>query len=200
MNSPYALGQGSAGETQIYDEVLALVDPEPLPRECLAEVLQSAFPRTLVVAVADVGEISPRMNLPIALGMLNVQSSYAPGTIQQRVKHFEQHLPGTPVIVMGCGSECFALEAINAGARGVIPVTDPLRIAIAAVRLVLAGGVYFPLRFPSELTSAADTASEGQRPAQGAVPQPLMLRPDLGSNPSVNWAATGDQTISQPAS
>jgi DNA-binding NarL/FixJ family response regulator len=134
------------------------------------------------------------MNLSIALGMLNVQSSYAPGTIQQRVKHFEQHLPGTPVIVMGCGSECFALEAINAGARGVIPVTDPLRIAIAAVRLVLAGGVYFPLRFPSELTSAADTASEGQRPAQGAVPQPLMLRPDLGSSPSVNRAATGDQT------
>ena len=47
---------------------LALVDPEPLPRECLAEVLQATFSRTLVVGVADMGEINPTMSTPIALG------------------------------------------------------------------------------------------------------------------------------------
>ena len=37
------LNPGSAGEAPIHDQVLALVDPEPLPRECLAEVLQAGI-------------------------------------------------------------------------------------------------------------------------------------------------------------
>jgi two-component system, NarL family, nitrate/nitrite response regulator NarL len=191
MNSPSVLSRGSAGETQIYDEVLALIDPEPLPRECLAEVLQSEFPRALVVAVADVGEISPEMNIPIAVAMLKVQSPYATGTITQRVKHFEQHLPGTPVIVMGCGSERIAFEAINAGARGVLPVTDPLRIAMAAVRLVLAGGIYYPLRFPLEFTTAGNAVSDGRRQSPAALARSLTLDP---GQPVNRAPAPGDQT------
>lgn len=190
MNSPSVLSQGSVGEAQIHDQALVIVDPEPLPRECLAEVLQSAFSRMLVVAVADVGEINPSMGVPLALGLLKVLNPYTPGTIAPCLRMFEQHLPGTPIIVMGCGSESFALEAINAGARGVLPVTDPLRIAMAAVRLVLAGGIYYPLRFPSEFRPTSEAATGGQR----SLPSPLPPRLALAPNTRLNRAAMGGQT------
>jgi DNA-binding NarL/FixJ family response regulator len=135
------------------------------------------------------------MGIPVGLGLLKVVSPYAPGTIAQRVRNFEQHLPGTPVIVIGCGSECFAIEAINAGARGVLPVTDPLRIAIAAVRLVLAGGIYYPLRFPPEFTPVGDAILDGRRRSPAALPRPQALDPGPGPSQPVNGAAaTGDQT------
>jgi two-component system, NarL family, nitrate/nitrite response regulator NarL len=178
MNSPSGLRPGSAG-AQIHDQVLALVDPEPLPRECLAEVLQSAFPRTLVVAVADVGEV-PAMSTPVALGLLKVPGPYAPGTIAQGVTAFEQHLPGTPVIVTGCASDGFAREAIQAGARGVLPVTDPLRIAKAAVGLVLAGGTYYPFCFPPEILFAAVADTQCTSPTSLAS----SVTPSLAPGPS----------------
>ena len=179
MNSPSVPSQDSAGEAQIHEQVFALVDAESLHRECFAEVLQAAFSRTLVMAAADISEI-PAIGIPVALGLLKVASPYTPGSVAQRVKVFEQHLPGTPIIVIGCGSEGFALEAIKAGARGVLLVTDPVRIAIATVRLVLAGGIYYPLRFPSELLSTSD--ADGQR----SSPSPFALSPwrQSWSNPA----------------
>ena len=123
-----------------------------------------------------------------------------PGTIGQRVKAFEQHLPGTPVIVMGCGSECFALEAINAGARGVLPVTDPLRVALAAVRLVLAGGIYYPLRFPSEFLPTADAATGGQRSSPSPLPSPSTLAPVWPKSAQKPPQPVTRPPISQPAS
>jgi DNA-binding NarL/FixJ family response regulator len=180
-----------AGEAQIHEHVFALVDAESLHRECFAEVLQAAFSRTLVIAAADISGI-PAIGIPVALGLLKVASPYTPGSVAQRVKVFEQHLPGTPIIVIGCGSEGFALEAIKAGARGVLLVTDPVRIAIATVRLVLAGGIYYPLRFPSELLSTSD--ADGQRSSPSPFPSPSAHGPSLGPTSRLNRTATGDQT------
>jgi DNA-binding NarL/FixJ family response regulator len=45
---------------------------------------------------------------------------------------------------------CLAVEAINAGSRGVLPSSEPLRVVIAAVRLVMAGGTYFPVCIRTE--------------------------------------------------
>ena len=201
MNSLSIFSRGSAGEAQTHDQVLALVDPEPLPRECLAEVLQAAFSRTLVVAAADIGEINPAMSTPIALGLVKVPGPYAPGTVGASVKAFEEHLPGTPIIVMGCGSECFALEAVNAGARGVLPVSDPLRVAMAAVGLVLAGGTYYPLRLPRELLSTADAGTDGQCSSPSPLPSPLTPGPNSGASPFADRPGTVTRLlISRPAS
>jgi DNA-binding NarL/FixJ family response regulator len=195
MNLSPVLNPGSAGEAPIHDQVLALVDPEPLPRECLAEVLRAAFSRTLVVAASDLSEINPSMSTSVSLGLMKVLRPYMPGTIGQCVKAFEEHLPGTPVIVMGCGSECFAREAVNAGARGVLPVTDPLRVALAAVRLVLAGGTYYPLRIPSEFLPTADAATGGQGSSSSPLPSPSTSGPSPGTSRGASRSATGDQTV-----
>ena len=121
---------------------------------------------------------------------MKVLRPYAPGAVGARVRAFGQHLPGTPIIVMGCGSEGFALEAVKAGARGVLPVTDPLRVAMAAVRLVLAGGTYYPLRLPPEFLSSAEAVAEGQRSSPAPVPPPLAPGPNLGPSPPVNRPAS----------
>jgi two-component system, NarL family, nitrate/nitrite response regulator NarL len=194
MNSLSIFSRGSADESQTHERVLALVDPEPLPRECLAEVLQAAFSRTLVVAAAEIGEIDPTVSTPIALGLVKVPGPYAPGAVGASVRAFGQHLPGTPIIVMGCGSECFALEAVHAGARGVLPVSDPLRVAMAAVGLVLAGGTYYPLRLPREALSGAETGADGQCSSPTPLPPPLALGPNCGASPFADRPGDSDQT------
>jgi DNA-binding NarL/FixJ family response regulator len=94
---------------------------------------------------------------------------------------------------MGCGSEDFTLEAIKAGARGVLPVTAPLRVALAAIRLVLAGGIYYLPRLPSAVLSTTDAVPEGQR--SSPRPPPLTHGSGAGPSPPMNRAAiTGNQT------
>ena len=76
MNLSPVLSPGSAGEAPIHDQVLALVDPEPLPRECLAEVLQSGIlQNAVVIAAADVGEINPAMSTSGFAGIAEGSSS-----------------------------------------------------------------------------------------------------------------------------
>jgi DNA-binding NarL/FixJ family response regulator len=170
-----------------HDQVLALVDPEPLLRECLADVLQAEFPQTFVLAGAEVGEISPATSTPVVLGLLRVPSPYTLGTVAPRVKAFEQHLPRTPVVVIGCESERFAREAIDAGARGVLPVTEPLGVAMAAIRLVAAGGTYYPRCYLSEVLSSANA----EKPAPSLLSSPLTPGCRLGANQSLIRLAPG---------
>ena len=61
------------------------------------------------------------MSTSVSLGLMKVLRPYMPGTIGQCVKAFEEHLPGTPVIVMGCGSEC-------------LPVRQSMRARVASSR------------------------------------------------------------------
>ena len=125
MNSLSGLSPGSAGEAPIHDQLLALVHPELLPRECLAEVLQAAFSRTLVVSAAEVGEINPAMSVPVSLGLLKVLSPYAPGTVSTSSRPLNSICRARPLSSWAAAART-SPEAIKAGARGVLPVTAPL--------------------------------------------------------------------------
>ncbi len=82
------------------------------------------------------------------------------------IHEIRQALPKVPLIILSKhDNAAHALEAIRLGARGHIPASSSLPVMIAALRLVLAGGVYAaPL--------ATDTA---------AIAAPQISGPTVGS-------------------
>jgi DNA-binding NarL/FixJ family response regulator len=137
--------------TEEYDEILVLVDPEPLSRDCFAEVLQAAFPRLLVLTARDTSDIDQTADLPVALVLLRVSLEARPGSVAPRVAAIRGRLPHAPVVVIGpgCDHELTA-EAMEAGTRGVLPSSEPLKVVIAAVQLIMAGGTYYPVHIKPE--------------------------------------------------
>ncbi len=116
MNSLSIFSRGSADKSQTRRRVLALVDPEPLRggggRSSGAGRLQNPGGcRSRDRRDPPDGEHADRAW---------VGQSSRP-THQARLARPSEPLssicPGTPIIVMGCGSESFALEAVHAGAR-----------------------------------------------------------------------------------
>src|SRR5471032_2203655 len=59
---------------------------------------------------------------------------------------FRGQYPAIPVVVMsGSENRDDVMRAIDGGAMGFIPKSQPSRVMINALRLVLAGGVYLPV-------------------------------------------------------
>ncbi len=85
---------------------------------------------------------------------------------------FRERHPAIPVVVLsGSESRDDVMRAIDGGAMGFIPKSQPSHVMINALRLVLAGGVYLPAEILSQpATSAAATAA-----LAGAVRAPADL-------------------------
>lgn len=143
-------------------QTIVVVDGEPLSRDCLAEVLGSAFHPADVLAVPSVEEVPPEEDSEHLLAVVK-RSSGTPHSADQDVRTLVQRFPGLPVAVITPCDEQVLSAVIEAGAQALLPLSTPLRIGIAALRLVLAGGTYFPI--------ASDCRTEEQdriRVANGA--------------------------------
>ena len=84
---------------------------------------------------------------------------------------FRDRHPAIPVVVLSASqSRDDVMRAIDAGAMGFIPKSQPSRVVINALRLVLAGGVYLPVEI-----LAASAASGAKAAAPGASCTPASL-------------------------
>ena len=72
------------------------------------------------------------------------------------LKEIRQNYPSIPIAVLsGLDDPKLIREAIEEGASGFVPKSSTSEVLIAALRLILAGGVYLP---QAALQNAADTA------------------------------------------
>jgi len=68
--------------------------------------------------------------------------------------------PDLPVVVLSASEEKPAIDrALMLGARGYITKTTPGELTLAALRLVLSGGIYVPATFLAQHMAASDTPS-----------------------------------------
>jgi two-component system, NarL family, nitrate/nitrite response regulator NarL len=127
-------------------DVILVVDDEVLVRECLIESIRSAFSHTLILGAGCIVEAAHPPGMEAALVIFKVKSRPAS---RERMAHdirtIAEHFPQAPVVVIAsCDDPADVEIAIASGAQGVIPITASLKIAVAAVQLVMAGGNYFP--------------------------------------------------------
>jgi DNA-binding NarL/FixJ family response regulator len=123
---------------------LLLVDDHALFREGLRELLADISPGVSIreaACVEDAIDECKLTNFRMVLLDLGLSTSDGLGTLDA----FRVAVPGVPVIVLsGDENPRHMKSAIDLGAVGFIPKAHTSKLMIAALRFVLAGGIYLP--------------------------------------------------------
>jgi two-component system, NarL family, nitrate/nitrite response regulator NarL len=129
-----------------FPEGIIVVDDEPFSQECVIEALRGSFPHERLIGIPSVDDLYRPDGMTVTALLMKARArSLAADVINSDLKAVARYFPKTPVILISVyDDDVNVLEAFAAGVRGVVPVTVSLKIGIAAIRLVMAGGTYYP--------------------------------------------------------
>ncbi|MEZ0168600.1 response regulator transcription factor [Microvirga sp. TS319] len=132
---------------------IVIIDDELLSQDCLAEAIRGEFPQMRIIGIPTVHDLVRPAEIAIEGVLLKVHPrSGNSHNLTHDVRAVCQYFARAPVVVISSRDDISTVEAAAAaGARGFIPVTTSFKIAIAALRLVLAGGTYYPHSFNGKL-------------------------------------------------
>ncbi|MBE0531561.1 MAG: response regulator transcription factor [Rhodospirillales bacterium] len=126
---------------------VAFIDDRVLASECFARSIQAAYADISVSCFSSVAEwmaTADHDGAPsIILLYYNARRAEA---CERDIELLARHADGTPVVLMSdeeADAEAI-IRAIELGARGFIPASVNLVIAVVAMRLVQVGGLYVP--------------------------------------------------------
>jgi DNA-binding NarL/FixJ family response regulator len=126
----------------------------------MAEVLQAAIPTSQVLAWTDLDSISPVVSPAPSVLLLMVPRDTETESVLTTVAAARRPFSGARVMLIGPElSEITTRQAMAAGVYGIVPRTDSLKVVIAAARLVMVGGTYFPAH-PALDLRPSDEATE----------------------------------------
>jgi DNA-binding NarL/FixJ family response regulator len=124
---------------------IIIIEKRALIRDCLTRCLRMACEHD-VIAVRDVEEwieLSP--TTPASLVILSLVGGAKTAEASRDISRLVQAATRHPTIVLSDGDDLDQIvNILDNGARGYIPTDLTLDIAIEAMRLVKAGGVYVP--------------------------------------------------------
>lgn len=151
---------------------ILIVDDHELIREAMRQVLKQLDAN---IEVLEAGNCADALTLAdqhpdLGLILLDIQ---LPGTsgLDALGKFRERHAAIPVVVLSGSENRDDVMRAIDGGAMGFIPKSQPSRVMINALRLVLAGGVYLPVEILG-LPAASPSASSA---SAGTVRTPADL-------------------------
>lgn len=151
---PLTIGPGP--NTRSVD--IVFIEDRPFLRECVGKSLQPHFANRVHVfpSVSRWREVA-NTHTPGAI-IVSLRSG-TQEAIQQILESIQHRGKETPVIILSDVEELdHIVEMLESGARGYIPTSISLQLAVQAVRLVLAGGVFAPAQNLLEFKPAADPA------------------------------------------
>ncbi|WP_207482582.1 LuxR C-terminal-related transcriptional regulator [Arenibaculum pallidiluteum] len=136
----------TAPDEQARDAVV-IIEPRLLIRECLARAL-SSLGGGPVHAFADVEEwmASEVVGGSGAIVLFSMgRKGRTPAQNEQELAILHQAGPAQQVVLVSENEEVARiLEALDNGAKGYIPMSVSLKVAVEAIRLVRAGGIFVP--------------------------------------------------------
>lgn len=129
------------------DSAIVLIDPRALFRDCLAHCLQQAYDDQRVVSYGSVADwTASAANYPPAVVLMSVPAPNrlrGDGTMEASLSRLSAEVP--VIIISDSDDPARILDALKSGARGYIPTSLALAVAVEAVRLVEAGGTFVPV-------------------------------------------------------
>ena len=155
------------GNGQTLGPVL-VVEPRTLWRECLEAALSqiSATRRLVLVSEISAWKTSTDGQRPAVVVLSLADISGVREEIERQRAAFADSGTAPPAIIMADDEDsACVLDALDAGARGFIPTSVSMEVAVEAIRLVVAGGTFVPA---SALLSARNVSNE----ASGGSDQP----------------------------
>jgi DNA-binding NarL/FixJ family response regulator len=140
---------------------LLLVDDHALFREGLRALLLKISPELTIYEAASVDTaIDECRSTEFRMVLLDLQLSRSEGL--DTLDSFRTSVPNVPVVVLSGSEEPQRIRAaIERGAVGYVPKSHTADLMIAALRLVLSGGVYLPpnvLDGPADLSRSTDAS------------------------------------------
>lgn len=177
-------GARPVSEDQLITAIL--YDETPLTRESLSTSLNLCGRGVRVLTAASLAELESAVRSDgapdVALANFNGRTLSNPELLP-KLRDLLAILGGKPLIILADSDETgTALEAIRLGAHGYISTTVSLTMALEAIRLVAAGGIFVPATIMHRLILGQEPAPVQAAPVQalygGAVP-PTTSRPHL---------------------
>ena len=155
---------------------VSLIDPKALTRQSILETLAKALPEYVTIAVSSCEELLEMRGKPRIWVLIIIHTRSAQLTdlwVQNTLEFVRQHLAGTPVALLSDRDDIKNVrEALTCGVRGFISTSLEADLAIAALRLISAGGTFIPEHALRWATTKIDTGSDHERPG---LPDELEL-------------------------
>jgi DNA-binding NarL/FixJ family response regulator len=153
---------------------LLLVDDHTLFREGLRGLLANISPGVAIYEAATVAEaVDACRTTSFRMVLLDLGLTSTSGL--DTLDRFRAEVPDVPVVVLSGDQESRHIRsAIDRGAMGFVPKSHSSDLMIAALRFVLAGGVYLPPHATDAQPETAATAFTRLSPRQQQVSQLLL--------------------------
>lgn len=137
--------------------VLLIIDPLTLARTCILHILKQELIGFEIVEMATTGNLGCATGRDVRLAALSIgDKPVADPSVAGDLALLADCCPNASIALF-CNrdDEATALAASHRGIRGFFPTSIPVELAVAGLRLVLAGGVYRPLSVEGQNRSSA---------------------------------------------
>jgi DNA-binding NarL/FixJ family response regulator len=147
---------------------VGLIDPKPLTRRSIEDLLAKAFHEYAMIAASTCEELLEiderrigRLNLVIVyvrdVGLTNTR-------VQSALELLRERLPEASIVVLADRDDVDEVNrALTHGVRGYIPTSVEWEVAVAALRLISAGGTFVPAGALRSTAAKPDDQPEGER-------------------------------------
>ncbi len=126
---------------------VVIIEPLTLTRTCILSILRKELVGFDLIDMATTDSLDCASARDVRLVALSIadKSIIDPSVEYDLMLVADCHPNASITLWSNRDDEATALEAMNLGIRGFFPTSLPIELAIAGLRLVLAGGVYRPL-------------------------------------------------------
>jgi len=156
---------------------IVLIDPRVLFRDCLAHCLRQAYHHRRVIPFASIAEWMARGSnqLPVVVLLCTPRAGGLRSESPVETAFLNKMGADVPIIIVSESDDpSRILHALKNGARGYIPTSLALAVAVEAVRLVDAGGTFVPVStLLASRRAAADNGNDLFTPRQIMVMEAL---------------------------
>ena len=142
--------------------VLVIIEPLTLTRTCIVSILRRELTGFDIVEMSTTDNLGLVSGRHVSLVALNIgDKSIVDPSVEDDLALLEDFHPNASIALLSNrDDEASALAAMHRGVRGFFPTSIPVELAVAGLRLVLAGGVYRPLTFIGHNGTPAPEQSE----------------------------------------
>jgi len=127
--------------------VIVIVNDQVLPRSCIVNILKRELAGFEIAEMATTGDLNGLSGRDVRLIAFNMgDTEITDPAIEDRLSLIEELCPYAHLALLSNrDDDATATAAMQRGIRGFLPSSIPVEVAVAGLRLVLAGGVYRPL-------------------------------------------------------
>jgi len=147
---------------------VALIDSKPLTRRSIEDLLAKAFHEYAMVAVStceELLEIDERRTGKLNLVVVYIRDEGLTNTwVQSALELLRVRFPEASTVVLADKDDVDEVNrALTHGVRGYIPTSVEWEVAVAALRLISAGGTFVPADALRSTAAKPDDQPEGER-------------------------------------